>query len=143
MVALFLWYGVTLGQLSIWQQHFLNVISETEFNQWHRRFVTEKTWKPIFGMRPFIIHGQTRIYAWLRDQGFRTFNHYWPHVDVEISEDQHGTVMSVLHWLCDMSRTDLESMYRDMLPDLHYNRERFLEFSQEQYHKMHHIFEFA
>jgi len=131
----------TLGKLSIWQSCFLNIVSETEFNNWHPRFVTEKTWKPIVGMRPFIIHGQARIYPWLRSQGFRTFNHYWPHVDVETSEDQHGIVMSVLHWLCDMPVQDLEDMYQDMLSDLRYNRDRFLEFSREQYHKMHNLFQ--
>jgi hypothetical protein len=129
-----------LGPMELWKKHFIHVISETEFNNWHPRFVTEKTWKPIVGMRPFIIHGQTSIYPWLRSQGFRTFNHYWPHVDVETSEDQHGTVMSVLHWLCDMPVRDLDDMYQDMLSDLRYNRDRFLEFSREQYHKMHNLF---
>lgn len=130
-----------LGPLNIWKNHFLHVVSETEFNNWHPLFVTEKTWKPMIGLRPFVIHGQTRIYSWLRNQGFKTFNHYWPHIDIELSQDQHGSVISVLHWLCDMSTRDLVDMYQDMLPDLYHNRERFIEFSREQYHKMHHVFE--
>lgn len=130
-----------LGPIDIWKNHFLHVVGETEFNNWHPLFVTEKTWKPMIGLRPFIVHGQTRIYQWLRSQGFKTFNNYWPHVDIETSDDQHGTVMSVLHWLCDMSEKELEDMYQDMLPALQHNRERFFEFSREQYHKMHHLFE--
>ena len=130
-----------LGPLTVWKNHFLHVVSETEFNNWHPLFVTEKTWKPMVGLRPFVIHGQTRIYPWLRNQGFKTFNHYWPHVDIETSDDQHGSVMSVLHWLCDMTLSEIEDIYQDMLPDLLYNRERFIEFSREQYHKMHHVFE--
>ena len=129
-----------LGPVDLWKRHFLQVVSETEFNNWHPRFVTEKTWKPMLGLRPFIIHGQTRIYPWLRAQGFKTFNHYWPHVDIESSEDQHGGVMSVLHWLCDMSVKELHTMYDDMLLDLQYNRDRFLEFSQEQRYKMENLF---
>ena len=132
---------VTLGDLEIWKNHFLNIVSETEFNNWHPRFITEKTWKPMIGLRPFLIHGQTRIYSWLRKNGFHTFNHYWPHVPVEESDDQHGTVMSVLHWLCDMDKENLRSMYQDMLPFLRHNRERFLEFGREQYHKMHNLFD--
>jgi len=132
---------ITLGNLDIWQNHFLNIVSETEFNNWHPRFVTEKTWKPMIGLRPFLIHGQTRIYHWLRKNGFYTFNHYWSHIQVEESEDQHGVVMSVLHWLCDMDKENLFSMYQDMLPLLHHNRERFFEFGKEQYYKMHHLFD--
>jgi hypothetical protein len=130
-----------LGPLTIWRRHFLNIVSETEFNNWHPRFVTEKTWKPIVGLRPFIIHGQTRIYSWLRNQGFKTFNNYWPMIPIETSEDQHGSVMSVLHWLCDMSTKELEDMYQDMLPDLYHNRNRFKEFAAEQYFKMHNVFD--
>lgn len=130
-----------LGPAEIWKRHFLNIVSETEFNEWHPRFVTEKTWKPIVGLRPFLIHGQSKIYPWLRKNGFRTFNHYWNHVPVEKSDDQHGNVMSVLHWLCDMEEKEIISMYQTMLPELEYNRERFIEFSREQYHKMHHLFD--
>jgi len=130
-----------LGPAEIWKSHFLTVVSETEFNEWSPRFVTEKTWKPIVGLRPFVIHGQRKVYPWLRSQGFRTFNHYWDHIPVEDSGDQHGNVMAVLHWLCSLEKKDLLAMYQDMLPDLHYNRERFFEFGKQQYHKMHHLFE--
>jgi hypothetical protein len=132
---------VTLGRLDIWQRHFLNIVSETEFNQWSPRFITEKTWKPIIGLRPFVIHGQTRIYSWLRVNGFKTFNHYWPHISMEESDNQHESVVSVLHWLCDIPRQNLSDMYNDMLPDLLYNRERFFEFSKEQKHKINHLFD--
>jgi hypothetical protein len=132
---------VTLGRLDIWQQSFLNIASETEFNNWDPILVTEKTWKPMIGLRPFIVHGQNGIYPWLYRNGFKTFNRYWPHIPVEQGEDQHGNVVAVIEFLCEKSTAELVSMYNDMLPDLEYNRERFYEFSQEQNYKMRHLFE--
>lgn len=132
---------VTLGRLDIWQQHFLNVVSETEFNDWDPTFVTEKTWKPIIGLRPFVIHGQRGIYNWLRNNGFQTFNHYWPHVPIETSDDQHGNVMAVIEFLYNKTPDELCSMYQDMLPDLLCNKKRYFEFAVEQEYKMHHLFE--
>lgn len=132
---------VSLGRLDLWQNHFLNVVSETEFNEWHPRFVTEKTWKPILGLRPFIIHGQRSIYAWLHANGFRTFNHYWPHVPVETKDDQHGNVLSVIEFLSEKSNSELSAMYEEMLPDLLYNKERYKEFAKEQKHKMENLFQ--
>lgn len=134
---------VSLGRLDIWQTSFLNIVSETEFNDWHPRFITEKTWKPIIGLRPFIIHGQRSIYAWLRKHGFHTFNDYWPHIPVETSEDQHGSVVGVIDYLCNKSKQELKLMYLDMLPRLHNNKQRYIEFAQEQEYKIHHIFDHA
>jgi hypothetical protein len=131
---------VSVGRLDLWQRHFLNIISETEFNEWHPRFVTEKTWKPILGLRPFIIHGQRSIYAWLRGHGFKTFNDYWSHIPVETSDDQHGTVVAVIDFLCQKSKQELSEMYFQMLPDLQFNRQRYFEFASDQKYKSQNLF---
>jgi len=130
----------SLGQLDIWCEHFLNVVSETEFNNWHKLFVSEKTWKPVFGMRPFVINGQTATYAFLRKHGFRTFNHYWNHIPIESGQDQIGDLVRVVEFICDQDQQTLINMYADMLDDLIYNRNRLLEFVQEQKLKIDHIF---
>lgn len=132
---------VSLGKLDIWKNHFLNIVSETEFNQWHPLFITEKTWKPIIGLRPFIIHGQTRIYQWLQKHGFKTFSRYWSHIDIEKDEDQHGNALQVIEFISNKSDAEITDMYNDMFIDLEYNRQRFFEFAIEQQYKIDHIFE--
>jgi hypothetical protein len=129
---------VSLGRLDIWQHHLLNVVSETEFNDWQPRFVTEKTWKPIIGLRPFVVHGHPAVYRWLESQGFRTFNHYWP--DINIADDQHSHVMSAIETVSNKTTQELLQMYQDMLPDLQHNRNRYFEFAQEQKYKMQNLF---
>lgn len=132
----------SLGRLDIWQNHFLNIVGETEFLPWDPMFISEKTWKPILGLRPFIINGQTKIYKYLRDQGFCTFNHYWPNIDVETQDDTKVTscIIEVIDYLGTQSRDQLIAMYNSMLPDLIHNRKRFFEFSKEQHYKIDNLF---
>jgi len=131
----------SLGRLDIWQQHFLNIVSETEFNPWDNIFVSEKTWKPIIGLRPFVINGQLKIYDWLRNNGFRTFNHYFSSPIEGIKEFEiHDSIIAVIQALSKMPASKIVSLYNDMLPDLKYNKLRFEEFAQEQLIKVDHLF---
>jgi hypothetical protein len=128
----------SLGRLDIWNSHFLNIVSETEFLPWDNRFVTEKTWKPIIGLRPFVINGQTKIYKWLREQGFRTFNQYWSNINVEDESELtvHANIVAVVNKLRGLGPQRLLQMYHSMREDLQWNRQRFVEFSREQQHRI-------
>ena len=132
----------SLGDLTIWQHHFLNVVSETEFFPWDTVFPTEKTLKPIIGMRPFIINGQTTVYKWLRDNGFKTFTHCFNGIELEdIKEfEVHDAIVNVIKYLISLDKAQILSMYNDMLPALKYNRNRFFEFANEQQYKIDHLF---
>lgn len=131
---------VTVGSLAVWNQCLLYISSETCFNHWEPVFVNERIWKPMIGLRPFIIQGNPKTYAWLEKNGFKTFNRYWPDIDLEHSVDVLNDHIKVLKFLASKSIEDKMSMYQDMLPDLIYNKQRFYEFSKEQKHKMENIF---
>lgn len=133
----------TLGNIDIWQNCFLNIVGETEFFPWDHTFVSEKTWKPIIGLRPFVVNGQSKIYAWLRRHGFRTFNHYWPQIKIEnIPEYKvHDSIVNVIKYIAGMSKDQITNLYQDMLPDLLHNKNRFFEFGQEQKLKAEHLFQ--
>ena len=98
-------------------------------------------WKPIIGLRPFLIHGQTSIYQWLRNNGFKTFNHHWTHIDVENDTDVHATTVEVLRYLSAKSNAELMELYTAMLPDILFNRVRYYEFAKEQKYKTKHLFQ--
>jgi DNA-binding protein Fis len=131
----------SLGDLNIWQQHFLNIVSETEFNPWDNMFITEKTWKPILGLRPFVINGQTKIYKYLRDNGFKTFNHYFPIELENISEQAvQDSIVDVIQYLSKLNKQEILDLYQQMLADLKHNKQRFFEFVQEQQYKIDNLF---
>ena len=62
----------TLGDIATWQDAYLNIVTETTFNN-PDFFISEKTWKPIIGLRPFFIYGQPKLRQYLKDQGFDIF----------------------------------------------------------------------
>ena len=132
----------TLGNIDYWQNHFLTVAGETEFLPWDNMFISEKTWKPIIGLRPFILNGQTKIYKYLRDNGFHTFNQYFNGIKLEdIPEyEVHDSIISVIKYLATLDKTEILTMYNDMLPALIHNRNRFFEFAKEQQYKIAHLF---
>lgn len=70
-------YGVpndiyTLGDIATWQDAYLNIVTETVFDA-DEFFVSEKTWKPVIGLRPFFVYGQPALRNYLKQQGFDTF----------------------------------------------------------------------
>ena len=71
-------YGIpndinTLGNIDNWQRHFLNIVTETVYGINANHFVSEKIYKPILGMRPFLIYDTDSGYHWLRHRGFEPY----------------------------------------------------------------------
>jgi hypothetical protein len=62
----------SLGYPNNWNNHFLNVVTETTVHT--DVFLSEKVFKPIIGMRPFVILGDDKIYDVLHNWGFDTFD---------------------------------------------------------------------
>lgn len=62
----------SLGHINNWGGHLVNVVTETEI--YSPGFITEKTLKPIIGMRPFMVLGDHFTYRILHDWGIDTFD---------------------------------------------------------------------
>lgn len=130
----------SLHRMDIWKTTFLYINGATEFNPINDLFCQQDTFKPMLGLRPFVINGVQKTYRWLRLNGFKTFNHYWSHINIE-DGPVHDTLIELIKHLSQQKQSDLLAMYNDMLPDLLYNKQRFFEFAKEQKYKMEHLFE--
>jgi hypothetical protein len=131
----------SLGDINVWKKCFLNVISESSYSS--SRFITEKTYKPLLGLRPFILNGNPNILTYLKAHGFYTFEEYWPNVkfrDCNTMEQTASCVASVLNLVCAMTPNELTEMYAKMLPKLTHNRMQFFEHATEQEYKLNHLF---
>jgi hypothetical protein len=65
----------SLGDLHNWNRSLLCIVTETEFSNTNPSnfFMSEKTWKPVLGLRPFFVYGQPRLRDYLKEQGFDIF----------------------------------------------------------------------
>lgn len=131
---------LSLHNIHYWQNHFLHIIGATEFNVWDDIFVSETQFKPILGLRPFLINGNPRTYTWLQNNGFKHFNKYFPNIDFDDASQVHTSICKAIEQLTLMTTTEIKSMYEEMLPELHYNRDRFYEFANEQKNKIGKLF---
>lgn len=107
----------SLGNMDVWRDHLINVVSETNAPT-EPVFLSEKIFKPIIGMRPFIINGSNEIQHWLKSAGFDCF------------EDLFSC--NIIQNLLQYKDKDLMAVYDSIRPRLLRNRHRFFEYATEQ-----------
>lgn len=59
-----------------YQNSLISIITETNYYE-HESTLTEKSFKPIKEMHPFIIVGAVGVLEGMRELGFKTFNDFW------------------------------------------------------------------
>jgi len=111
----------TLGNLEIWNKSFLNIVSET-VQPLDTIFLSEKTFKPILGMRPFIHYGPPRIEKFLQDKGFETFNEDFGYVPGNSYEEQAKQIKDIVDHL---NINDLNDLFKQLYPKILHNRNNF------------------
>ena len=83
---------MSFGNMGIWQRSFLNIVTETQYpGENGFPFLTEKTFKPIIGKRPFLVLGPQSTTDWLKNNGFYVFNSDFglPDTDPDIDDIVH------------------------------------------------------
>ena len=121
-----------LGNLNIWNQHFLNIVSETVYRIEPELLISEKTWKPIVGLRPFIVNGSPRYYTLLKDMGFDCFSDIFPVNELAKNETtmekSHQLIYNVIK---ELSTKNLKELYTILYPRLLKNREHFFNHGEQ------------
>jgi len=125
-----------LGSLDIWCRHFLNIDNATVFRVGDSQLLlTEKEFKPLLGLRPFVINGSPRYYLELEKLGFDLFADLLPINQLQQEFETLDLTMTHCHQIiCDiiqqLSKEDLNLLYEKMLPRLIKNRQLFLDHGQ-------------
>lgn len=118
----------SIGRLDIWQRAFINIVSETEFTP-HSCFLSEKTFKPIIGLRPFIINGNPQIYRWLQDVGFDCFEDLFPIQKLINCTNTNETHQLIIDCLKLYRHQDWNAIYTSIYPRLLKNKGLFNEYA--------------
>lgn len=125
-----------LGDLALWRRHFLNIDSATVFRTGDNQLLlSEKEFKPIIGLRPFVINGSPRYYSELFKLGFDLFEDIFPvhTLSQELStledtmQKNHNIIADLI---LQLSTENLHLLYKKLLPRLYKNRQWFLDQGQ-------------
>ena len=132
---------ISLGDATNWQRHFLTVVTETT----HHSDVlpSEKTFKPIIGLRPFLILGDKNLYPKLKEMGFDVFEDMFPDIVISLSnpgwEKRADYIVDQLQNLTSFSLEESDEKYKKLLPRLKANRARLEEVISENFKRIENI----
>ena len=94
---------VTLGDMSNWSRIFLDVVTETVYNINQHYFVSEKIYKPILGMRPFLVYADDGAEKWLGKHGFVNYLDDFSDIS-DLDLRQQENLVPFLEILCNQPR---------------------------------------
>ena len=124
----------SLGDPGTWNQIFINVV--TESCKHSNVFLSEKSWKPIIGLRPFLILGDDNLYNQLHLLDFDTFDDifgtWWK---LPWWKDRAQAIVDILKNF-DNTPANLNMLYKKLLPRLINNRKRFEIYMIENHNKI-------
>jgi len=126
-----------LIQREYYNQSYWNIVVETHFNQ-DTVFLTEKTFKPILNLQPFVVVGNPHSLRLLKQLGYQTFGNiidetYDTIADPEVRMNE---MLNVAYSLHQRSHQDHINMQRILEEVLIYNQEHFLQPKQARIHNL-------
>lgn len=111
------------GQLeSYYRDSFCDVVSESRFHRPLGNF-SEKTLKPCYYKKPFILVAPPKTLEYMKTLGFKTFNEFWDesYDEIEDHEKRFKKVLTIIDFIDNMNLSDLKSLYMKMVPILEHN----------------------
>lgn len=122
---------VSLGNLSNWQRHFVNIVTETIWDIEPSNFVSEKTFKPILGLRPFLIYAPNGGVDCLTSRGFESYvNNFNDITDADLKEPYNIPVF--LTELCKQPASYLQMKFSALQDKLLFNQNQFKNYVSQQ-----------
>lgn len=130
----------SVGSLDIWRKSLLCLVTETEFSNANPNnfFTSEKTFKPIIGMRPFFIYGQAPLRKHLKDSGFDIFEDIFDYQS--IIEDRGSPYKQFQYARAAVNAinqiTDTSSDWRRYFGRCQANKNHFRTYAYEQWERL-------
>lgn len=131
-------YSVNTNDAELFQSSLFSLVNETNFitnvspcdpdilEEQHcfGIFPTEKTFKPMKMMQPFIVVTAPHFLEFLREKGYKTFS---PYIDetydtIEDDESRLLAIMDEVERLMKMTKPEIRQWIKDLTPVLHYNK---------------------
>lgn len=122
-------YGIgndiaSLGNINRWQRHFVNIVTETIWDIDACNFLSEKTFKPILGLRPFLIYAPNGGIGCLKSRGIEPYvNDFADIVDIDLTQPYN--IVEFLQVLSGQPKSYWQMKFNQLKEKLIFNREQF------------------
>jgi hypothetical protein len=108
-----------------YEQTYFSVVVESEMSTGYNQRYTEKTYKCLGMMHPFIVVGNPFTLKILHDDGFKTFH---PFIDESYDvildpKKRMEVIVKEIERLCNLSKSEWGVLLRDLEPILRHNKE--------------------
>ncbi len=113
-----------------YQNTYLSICTETRFSHGETVFVSEKLWKPIANLHPFILLGNYGTLKWIKELGFKTFH---PFIDESYDSETNPKlrlkmIFNEIDKLNNMSIDEIHNWYYSITDILIHNQQHLLTF---------------
>lgn len=127
------WHGNDSGYVDVAEYtpintSFLHIVNETLFYE-RKQHLTEKTFKPIVLMQPFVLAAPPGCLAYLKSYGFKTFDTWWDesYDTIQDNEQRLTAIADIVNDICKLSIQQLQDLQKEMSAVLLHNRRFFYE----------------
>ena len=112
------------GGIELQMRSIIHIVSETQFwKNFETRMFSEKTFRPINSIQPFILITHPNMLSKLKSAGFKTFDKWWDE-SYDLEEHDELRITKILNLIQDLnskSINELTDMYNEMIPTLIHN----------------------
>jgi hypothetical protein len=131
----------SLGISEVWKNSLLCLVTETEFNNYYPKnfFTSEKTFKPIIGMRPFFVYGQAPLRQYLKQSGFDVFEDVFDYSQVDTTANdpaQQRQYASVAIAAINAVGDPAKEYTNKYFGRCQYNKNHFRKYVYQQWHRL-------
>jgi len=122
-------YGIandimSLGPAHNWNRCLLNIVTETVFDVDQQWFVSEKIYKPVVGLKPFLVYAPNGAQAWLQHIGIESFVRDFTDItDLNLADPENMVAFLVL--LSKKDSTYYQHKYQKLRDKIYHNRQVF------------------
>jgi len=126
-------WGFAFENSENYKSTYFSIVTETLFYELGN-YLSEKTWKPIAHLHPFILIGRPGMLKFLHSLGFKTFSEFWDesYDTIEMNSKRMEKIFEVIKTLLSKSKDEWDELNKKLKPILIYNRNLLLTFQEEK-----------
>lgn len=120
-------WGFNFEQKESYLNSYIHIITETNFFE-RGLYLSEKTWKPMGQLQPFIMMGPVGSLKLIRSYGFKTFDGFIDerYDTIENNEERFKFLIKEIERLSNLSKEELKNWYKSIFSDILVHNQKVL-----------------